>query len=37
VLKEFDRVLSANGYSSRNVADDVAALQLTERGFSKKS
>jgi hypothetical protein len=21
-LKEFDRVLSANGYSSRNVADD---------------
>jgi hypothetical protein len=26
VLKEFDRVLSANGYSSRNVADDMAAL-----------
>ena len=26
VLKEFDRVMSANGYSSRNVADDMAAL-----------
>jgi hypothetical protein len=26
VLKEFDRVLSANGYSSHNVADDMAAL-----------
>jgi hypothetical protein len=26
VLKEFDRVMSANGHSSRNVADDMAAL-----------
>jgi hypothetical protein len=26
VLKEFDRVMSASGYSSRNVADDMAAL-----------
>src|SRR5258707_11840830 len=26
VLKEFDRVMSANGYSSRNGADDMAAL-----------
>jgi len=25
-LKEFDRVMSANGYSSRNVADDMAVL-----------
>ena len=26
VLKEFDRVMSAHGHSSRNVADDMAAL-----------
>jgi hypothetical protein len=26
MLKEFDRVMSANGLSSRNVADDMAAL-----------
>jgi hypothetical protein len=36
VLKEFERVLSANGYSSRNVADDMAALQLTERGVQQE-
>jgi hypothetical protein len=26
MLKEFDRVMSANGFSSHNVADDMAAL-----------
>jgi hypothetical protein len=35
VLKEFDRVMSANGYSSRNVADDMAVLlQMTWETFS---
>ena len=28
VLKEFDRVMTANGYSSRNVADDMTVLLL---------
>jgi len=28
VLKEFDRIMSAGGYSSRNVADDMAVLLL---------
>jgi hypothetical protein len=30
VLKEFDRVLSTNGYSSRNIADDMAVLLLVK-------
>ena len=35
VLKEFDRVVSANGYSSRNVADDMAVLlQVTWETFN---
>lgn len=35
VLKEFDRVMSASGYSSRNVADDMAVLlQMTWETFS---
>ena len=35
VLKEFDRVMSASGYSSRNVADDMAALlQMTWETYS---
>lgn len=28
VLKEFDRVMAENGYSSRNIADDMAVLLL---------
>ncbi|WFU16426.1 DUF6683 family protein [Bradyrhizobium sp. CB3481] len=35
VLKEFDRVMSASGYSSRNVADDMAVLlQMTWETYS---
>ena len=35
VLKEFDRVMTANGFSSRNIADDMAVLlQATWETFS---
>jgi hypothetical protein len=35
VLKEFDRVMSASGYSSRNVADDMTVLlQVSWETFS---
>jgi len=35
VLKEFDRLMFASGYSSRNVADDMAVmLQMTWETFS---